>query len=62
MSNCSTGDIRLTGNELQQTGFGRLEICFNKAWGSVCRDDWQNSASLVACQQLGYPQNSGNEV
>ena len=54
---CVTGDIRLiggsTGNE------GRLEVCINEMWGTVCSQRWGASDTRVACKQLGH-QELGN--
>ena len=49
---CSNGDIRLVGgtNELE----GRVEICNNAVWGTVCDDLWGTNDANVACRQLGY--------
>ena len=50
-SNCNTGDIRLINgsNPLE----GRLEICINNAWGTVCHDSFSKDDAEVACRQLG---------
>ena len=59
-SNCTTGDIRLVAGTTNFTGSesdtvqGRLEVCVNHAWGSVCGDDFfDNTDAAVACRQLG---------
>ena len=57
---CSTGDIRLvstTNNTLE----GRLEVCLNNNWGTVCDNLFGVPDANVACGQLGY-QNSGSTV
>ena len=50
--NCTTGDIRLVGGVLESEG--RLEVCINQVWGTVCRYGWSYVDSSVACRQLGY--------
>ena len=51
-TSCNNGDVRLVGgiNELQ----GRVEICYNKMWGSVCHNSWSTYDANVLCKQLGY--------
>ena len=33
---------------------GRLEVCFNKRWGTIDEDGWTHTDTQVACRQLGY--------
>ena len=49
---CTNGDIRLIGGSNSYEG--RVEICNNNAWGTVCDDFWGTSDANVACRQLGY--------
>ena len=51
-SDCSDGELRLTGERTAASG--RLEICYNKAWGTVCNNAWGVTDSRVACRQLGF--------
>ena len=32
---------------------GRLEVCFNRAWGTVCLNQFSVAAAAVICRQLG---------
>ena len=50
MADCTDGEIRLTdgSNALE----GRVEICFNRAWGTVCDTGFGNDEAQVICTQL----------
>ena len=49
---CTQGAIRLQGGTA--TG-GRVEICYNNIWGTVCDDFFDAVDTQVACRQLGLP-------
>ena len=49
---CIQGDIRLQGGTINS---GRVEICYNHVWGTVCDVFWDNVDAHVACVQLGWP-------
>ena len=61
MSNCTDGDVRLVdGNAPYE---GRVEMCINRAWGTVCstysggwwwNNRWSTPDSNVVCRQLGH--------
>ena len=48
---CNTGDLRLQGGNATS---GRVEICNNNDWGTVCDDFWDTLDAKVACTQLGF--------
>ena len=51
----TTGALQLSPVIANDTDtFGRLEICYDGYWGSVC-DDYADSVTAdVACKQLGH--------
>ena len=47
---CSEGNLRLTnGSDPLE---GRVEICINNAWGTVCDDAFSSDDAEVICRQL----------
>ena len=49
---CITGQVRLAGGNIVNEG--RVEICMNNVWGTVCSNSWGYSDAAVVCQQLNY--------
>lgn len=51
-TDCTTGQVRLVGGATPNEG--RVELCINKVWGTICDDGWSYNDANVVCGQLGY--------
>ena len=49
--NCTTGEIRLAG--ANNPRMGRVEICIDGQWGTICDSSWTASDADVVCRQIG---------
>ena len=50
-ANCTDGDMRLVANSSELEG--RVEICINNAWGSVCSEAFGLHEAEVVCGHVG---------
>ena len=49
---CQSGDVRLAGSSDPLRG--RVEVCVNETWGTICEDFWDTNDTSVVCTQLGF--------
>ena len=49
---CTDGKLQIRG--YPRVGLGRLEVCVNGTWSTVCKDGWDDIDARVACHQLGF--------
>ena len=38
------------GNASTAKGYGRVEVCWLKVWGSVCQDGFDDNDAAVVCR------------
>ena len=57
---CTTGQLRLAGGNIENEG--RVEICVDNVWGTVCLDSWGSADATVVCRQLGYSTKGQNLI
>ena len=55
-ANCTDGDVRLIKQGEVTASEGRVEVCINNAWGTVCRKLFDERDARVVCGQLGFEQ------
>ena len=52
VGNCVTGEVRLQdGPNVRE---GRVEVCINNAWGTVCNDQFGVEDAIVTCAQMKF--------
>ena len=49
---CESGSIRLVGGMVPWEG--RVEVCRDSSWGTVCDDFWSVEDATVACRWAGF--------
>ena len=52
IDDCTTGDLRLVGGDSEMEG--RVEVCNNQRWGTVCDNQWTINNTAVVCRYLGF--------
>lgn len=56
-SNCTDGQVRLQSGALNRVREGRVEVCVNRVWGTVCLKQFSEEDSQVVCSQMDFERN-----
>ena len=51
-ANCTNGEVRLVDGVGPHEG--RVEVCVNEVWGTICSNSWSTADANVVCRQLRY--------
>ena len=50
--NCSDGKLRLVNGSDKYRG--RVEVCINNAWGTICDNGFDSAEAEIICSELGF--------
>lgn len=54
-ANCDDFEVRLMNGSTVEPLEGRVEVCINNAWGTICDTGFSIDDAEVVCRQLGHP-------
>lgn len=52
IKDCTDGEVSLVGGSTPNEG--RVEVCMDKTWGTVCDKSFGERDAVAVCKQLGY--------
>ena len=52
LADCQSGDVRLQDGT--DPSNGRVEVCWNGMWATLCSHEFDENDASIVCKQLGY--------
>ena len=49
---CQHGEVHLAGSSYHT--IGRVDVCINGTWGTICSTSFTDNDASVVCSDLGY--------
>ena len=49
---CTQGEVQLVDGQNKYEG--RVEVCYDGEWKTVCDREWKVEEAMVVCRQLNY--------
>ena len=59
LANCTNGEITLASGPTYREG--RVEVCMDRRWGTVCIEGWADTEAGLVCVRLGFPREGEHE-
>lgn len=50
---CTDNEVRIVGIQ-SPSSYGRVEVCVNQTWGTICDSTWNDAAASVVCKEQKF--------